>query len=126
MRPLVWSSLFLHTLSTELSSVYTYGHCSSVTQLKMFVKFNKPLNLLVLSISLFYFANIRKRIVMKTCRMYRTAGCCWKGSLRSTAFHIICSLSRYVHYLPNPREDPTMQIGQLNNRVSTEAHTCII
>jgi len=92
----------------------------------MFVKFNKLLNLLVLSISLCYFANARKRTVMKTCRMYCMDGCCWKGSFRSTAFHIVCSLNRYVHYLPNPREEPTTQIGQLNNRVSTEAHTCII
>ena len=119
------NSLFKYTFYSVIFSLHILALFIDYT-IKMFVKFNKLLNLLFLSISLCYFANARKLTVMKTCHMYCTDGCCWKGSFRSTAFHIICSLNRYVHYLPNPREDPTMQIGQLNNRVRTEAHTCII
>lgn len=84
------------------------------------------MKLVFLSSSLCYFAAVRKRTIMKTCHMWDTGGCCSKGRFRSTAFHIICSLNRYVYYLPNPRQDPAMQIGQLNNRVSTLVYSRII
>jgi hypothetical protein len=113
-------SALLNTRSKILFSVYTYWQLFIDYTIKnMSVKFNNLWNLIVLPNSFCYFKNKRKRTVMKTCHMWDTGGCCWKGSFRSTAFHIICSLNRYVHYLPNPRQDPTMQIGQLNNRVGT-------